>query len=439
MATNKERKEVLELVEDNFRADLAIHLYSIVLLKCINPYYPNSRWSHWPLPADEVPIPKGEFTYCDNVVDESSFGTTIDEDEATQQEEKKRVREECIRQRKVNKTSNKESGTGNDREESANKVEEYVIENDVDHQVERQIEEEEEEDEDLSTNYFANYGSNDEEEFSDSDDEIDFSMPISKVTYIEKEVDAKAELVNELNAMIARKIHQRIQDMKSRRVLGTDLEIRDDIQQSDLVKRLSVQLANKVNTMVDRLNDKIDKKSELILDWHNVLMEGIELVDLPHNSSDILRHQEIYEHCEDLFNNIDYRYELDDEEDDGIDNEDLTTSSGALVVTKYLEKIKESYDNVRHPLFQIFPHRYLIHLREKVAFNDKFRRLYFNKLHTMAKYQQIEWSKRQRPSKIKGITPLKKDLSNIKQVQQEALVHYSHNIDEEEYILRKYA
>ncbi|EDK37327.2 hypothetical protein PGUG_01425 [Meyerozyma guilliermondii ATCC 6260] len=66
--SKKERDLILESIEDEFRQDLAVHLYSTHLLHAINPYFPRRNWSNWPLPYSEVPDPRNLFTYSDQPI-----------------------------------------------------------------------------------------------------------------------------------------------------------------------------------------------------------------------------------------------------------------------------------------------------------------------------------------------------------------------------------
>lgn len=66
--SKKERDLILESIEDEFRQDLAVHLYSTHLLHAINPYFPRRNWLSWPLPYSEVPDPRNLFIYSDQPI-----------------------------------------------------------------------------------------------------------------------------------------------------------------------------------------------------------------------------------------------------------------------------------------------------------------------------------------------------------------------------------
>lgn len=60
-------ENVIDLIEEDFRHDLGVHLYSTVLMNQINPLFPRKKWQLWPLTADQVPIPRGSTSYSDLV------------------------------------------------------------------------------------------------------------------------------------------------------------------------------------------------------------------------------------------------------------------------------------------------------------------------------------------------------------------------------------
>lgn len=70
-----DRDLLLEAIEDDFRQDLAVHLYSSHLLHAINPYFPRKNWLSWPLSLESVPDPRNTSVYADEpVVDYGDSG-----------------------------------------------------------------------------------------------------------------------------------------------------------------------------------------------------------------------------------------------------------------------------------------------------------------------------------------------------------------------------
>lgn len=68
---DSEAHEILQNLEDDFRHDLSLHLYSAFLLHLENPSFPPKRWTAWPLPYDKVPDPKTSALYID---EQNPFG-----------------------------------------------------------------------------------------------------------------------------------------------------------------------------------------------------------------------------------------------------------------------------------------------------------------------------------------------------------------------------
>lgn len=63
MSTKKEREVILNSIEDEYRHDLSLHLYSTFLFHQINPLFPRRNWASWPLPFDRVPDPRSSKTF----------------------------------------------------------------------------------------------------------------------------------------------------------------------------------------------------------------------------------------------------------------------------------------------------------------------------------------------------------------------------------------
>ncbi len=52
--------KTMEFLNNEFRDDLATHLYALYVLHTQNPFYPDYRLGGWPLPPGEVPVPEGD-------------------------------------------------------------------------------------------------------------------------------------------------------------------------------------------------------------------------------------------------------------------------------------------------------------------------------------------------------------------------------------------
>lgn len=58
-------KDIVDDLEQEFRNDLAVHLYSTCLMHIMDPSVPAPRWSKWPLPSLVVPDPKTATVYVE--------------------------------------------------------------------------------------------------------------------------------------------------------------------------------------------------------------------------------------------------------------------------------------------------------------------------------------------------------------------------------------
>ncbi|QPG76947.1 hypothetical protein FOA43_004341 [Brettanomyces nanus] len=57
----EEYRRIMNYMDDEFRSDLALHLYAVHLLHIRNQYYPNRKFTDWPLSEDEMPPVKQDF------------------------------------------------------------------------------------------------------------------------------------------------------------------------------------------------------------------------------------------------------------------------------------------------------------------------------------------------------------------------------------------
>lgn len=74
-----EYKAMINDLEDDFRHDLAVHLYSSVLLRKLDPGFPQAIWYRWPLDVDSVPDPRSSKIYSDPVTMELEDAPKVNE------------------------------------------------------------------------------------------------------------------------------------------------------------------------------------------------------------------------------------------------------------------------------------------------------------------------------------------------------------------------
>ena len=64
--TRREAARLLDGLEQDFRQDLGVHLYSAFLMKLFSMgQYPSKRWTAWPLPYETLVDPKTDNMYID--------------------------------------------------------------------------------------------------------------------------------------------------------------------------------------------------------------------------------------------------------------------------------------------------------------------------------------------------------------------------------------
>lgn len=62
--------QILNALEDNYRHDLAVHLYLTFLSHRINPHFPDQKWASWPLHKSELPDLASYNRYEDQIEEE---------------------------------------------------------------------------------------------------------------------------------------------------------------------------------------------------------------------------------------------------------------------------------------------------------------------------------------------------------------------------------
>lgn len=63
----KDFDQIINTLEDNFRHDLAVHLYLTFLSHRVNPGFPGAKWASWPVAETELPDLMGQNEYEDLV------------------------------------------------------------------------------------------------------------------------------------------------------------------------------------------------------------------------------------------------------------------------------------------------------------------------------------------------------------------------------------
>ncbi|KAK6455046.1 uncharacterized protein RJT20DRAFT_129714 [Scheffersomyces xylosifermentans] len=515
MSTAVERKEILDVLENDYRSDLAIHLYSVVLLKRINPYFPRRQWSSWPLSFNDVPIPKTTFLYADSIVRNDAFKHDIDVDNEALMIERGQEDKEIIlalskkkkirtRQREAGVTSPKKRGgkssqknieqglsvTDSSEESDPSSDSEdddsvgwatpsAVIEDErrlvEDNEVNREFDEEQESFVDARSRFTASppstqhtqdsysqsqlntsvtqdrqtYRQNHNDMISsDSEDEDDkirakMSLPLGKLSFIESITNSKSDLVNELGAIIEAKIHQRVSEMREDGEIDSCFETSDRFCENEAVKNMSVQLSEKVDRVFNAVSALIhDHSWRTPLTWQHMLLAATDAEESdPYGEVNVNLLDDVYDHCEDLFENIRYNYEFDeDAEEADVDLESSIITSKGFDVIRYIQSL-ESYSvgdfvgafrNYKN-LGVIYPQ--LKYEQDAVRF--KLKTIFKNRLRISERTQDLFWGKKRKVDSFSKI-PIDDNFTNISDVNEQFLHHGSNVLDAQEYLLEHY-
>lgn len=376
---------IILLLEEEFRHDLSVHLYSAVLLNQINPKFPNLGWTRWPLDASKVPDPRITAVYHDSYgkelvpeVDKEQLKKAEDlvNERYIKRQQAKAQQEQALYERAVKKGIPRTRGKIQELKYGKNRKKEHkssrkrardalVSDSDVESDYDQNNEHEDDEDDDEIEDDVDNdsisdfsepefrpstrelldriskterrvvpnakedmleqseinaseYASNDSNS-SDSDSDLDSNADedtrliwgprfrFSKLKFVQKPTDHKAELLLEMKALIQRTIRDRIKDMKS---LPPDCNIMADFD-NDVTDEMSKLLCYKVDNFLQTVSLSFTKSTSFLnpLDWQDMFLADVK------NQSPIIPSKNpklYYERCEKVFINPPYRYEYND-------------------------------------------------------------------------------------------------------------------------------
>ncbi|CUM66918.1 uncharacterized protein PRCAT00004603001 [Priceomyces carsonii] len=389
MTTKAERDSVIESLEEEYREDLAIHLYSTFLLHQINPIFPRRNWASWPLSINEVPDPRNTLKYADNIVSEGQFNLDIDKDEKL----------------------------GEKRDESS----------------------ESSEDESLAS---------DESSF-DSDERVDtmLAMKIRSVSFSESLTNSKADLINELNSLVERKVNEKIKSS-----LHHDMETSPAIS-GKISKDISMAIANKVDKVLNQVlifgrastsKSTAKRKFTRLLSWQDIIMAGMNSELTLKVKFPISLYEQLYEKCEKLFENVNYNYEFDDDDnnddDDDDDDEGLSDrilgSKQKFSREEYLDLLEE--ENSSNATYNDLKGQ--IHNRQSSDLKHKALKkiVILNKIRNEEKWSSLLWKPdagTQDSKKHRKRFPIKNKTQDMNELKSLALNHGGLQIDDNDYVI----
>ena len=485
MSTKSERKEVLDSLEDEYRSDLAVHLYSALLWRKINPNY-HSKWSTWPLRFLEVPCPKTSIKYADTIIEPDRYGHDIDVDEEattimineiSKERNDKAIYRKLylpIKKRKIDILNEEETGRPKSHEIGTLEQDENDSLNEP-HKSTHGRRHEDTHSHKHSQRSHEDHHSDLEQDSEDSNDNSESGDESQNklhraIHFTERITNSKADLVNELNSQIEGKIRQRLQNLMKEGKVNEGVQISLAIS-GDLTKLLGMKLAHKVDDVLNQFTEMRSKPNQKEARWFHILLAALNAEESPYSSFSTKTYGELYDKCEELFERCDFEYQFDDEQED--DEESMyikhqVMASGKFDVKKYLELIKkleesmESKSELTEPKPESMESKPEFKPDTTITEEDgkyfdldngetaedsidlntedhgpslahqlSMRQLFINKLKVQSKYDSLYWNRKRPKQSLKKPETLSE--------QRKLAVDSGYNLlDTEEYILRDY-
>mmetsp|Transcript_6877 Transcript_6877/g.8736 ORF Transcript_6877/g.8736 Transcript_6877/m.8736 type:complete len:411 (-) Transcript_6877:1315-2547(-) len=378
MSTKKEREVILNSLEDEYRHDLSIHLYSTFLFHQINPLFPRRNWASWPLPFERVPDPRSNKTFVDSEIcidqfDDIDHETNVNNSDITKQE--------------LTDDEDESEDTGSDDEIATKEV--------VIHE-----------------NKHKRY------------------MRIRSVATRETLSNSKVDIMIELHALLEKKIHERLKAVADKK----NLTMSPDIS-SKMTNEVCKKLANKVDHLVNNIIS-FQKQGQTrlsssrpyprLLNWQDILLAGLD-VDESHNKIlNNTNHAKLYQKCETLFTKPKYPYEYDEEDDENNEEDEdnipdtyiINPEQGAQTpwadirlkprfnYLEYLSRVEETHSGLIN--YKNFKERVLKNRIQEDKLKELKNKIFMGKLRLQSKYTNIDWNEGKKRPKFQDRKPPKK-------------------------------
>lgn len=367
MSTKKERETILDSIEDEYRHDLSIHLYSTFLYHQINPLFPRRNWSSWPLSIDQVPDPRSSKKFVDNDVQNIPMDD-IDDKHTSRSEEANPS---------INGVSNGSEDITDQEDDNENDIEE-AEEDSIGHSKEDQY------------------------------------MRIRSIATQETLSNSKIDIMIELQALLESKIHSKLKKANEKRKLRMSSDI-----SSKLTNEICKKIANKVDHVVDNIIN-LQNQGQVrmassrpytrLLNWQDILLAGLDLDESRDRSMDTNSYSDLYKKCEKLFVNVKYDYEYEDEQDQdesdtdtGSESEEAGTDTQKVSNTNtgttrhkfnymtYLSHIENTHSGILN--YRNFKERMLKSRGQETKLKDLKKNIFMRKLHLQNKYNDVSWER----------------------------------------------
>ncbi|RCK55354.1 hypothetical protein Cantr_04757 [Candida viswanathii] len=373
MSTKSDRHEILNSLDAQYTSDLGIHLYSTFLLRRINPLFPPAHWSSWPLPHQDVPIPQDEFA------DDAVAGYTEDIDAWQMRYVQQLADWKAKNERKVIPLLNP----------------------DPNHE-----------------NHSSSSSEEEEEEGEERVQDIDIRDKIVEISYKQNLPNAKTTLANAISSVLQSKITSRIHSMKRAGGIPAHLEPSDCISDSPVLSSVINEIGSRFNAMLDSLDLQKKRKNEGEGDWMAVLLAAVLNRTDPYLNLNTGVYRRLFERCNSLFNEVDYRFEFEEDEEGDEETGKIISSTGAFNVNEYIKSLADSDILAKYNhLASTYPETFTTRRQEQ----DRITRCFMRALDVQDKYRQISWDNSHTGSKSKRRRQLEPDRSNVKDVMNDIL------------------
>lgn len=381
--TVNDRKETLLELENQFRQDLAVHLYSAVLLKRIDPTFPKPRWTSWPLPDDQTPIPKSTKKYNDVPFGKESFSTDIDRDTLDWKDidYNWKIQQYELKHKPLPKFLSKHKQKGDNSNKGKDKVSTTSRRINFD---------------DMESDNLDSFEVESESEIEVSGDEIyttNWKQKIEDFQETESVTNSKVELLNEIHAIIEKKIQEKISKTNG-------LTMTSDAV-TDVTKKMSKIIALKIDTTIDNLADMPLPKLIIPVErknWQNVFLASIDSFS-PYQTYNTTRLQQLYDKFDNMFHQVKYNYEFEDSDEDEI------ISSTGFDVAKYLSQLAQ--DN---PKYTKINDTYFERKHQQTVRYQGLDTVIKDRLKTLDSYNKLNWNNH----KYRSIIPPQDNLDGLK-------------------------
>ncbi|CCE83377.1 Piso0_003952 [Millerozyma farinosa CBS 7064] len=392
MSNKTERKNILGAIEDEYRHDLAIHLYSSFLLHKVNPMFPRRNWASWPLPLGDIPEPSGVNQYEDgDILDTVQFKAPYIEAEADTDADHTPAIDGS--DSGLERSSSIESSTSSPRDASA-------------------------------------------------------SSGLAEAALENGRHNLMIEIIALLQRTIRKKALARQGSHKTAPVLEPNPTLLLEAART-ICSRIDGTFNKLASTQNHRRNVKeSEKPSVRLLTWQDVLLAALDSHNELENGKDIDGYIKAYKKCERLFSLVNYKYEYNDNSEDSdssseeyIDSlsENIPANNDGIpnfTAENHLEVVEGSSSSFSNG--QNFKERMLHNMKKERGMSDVKKLLFYNKAHSQLQDKQLSSMSRRKArgthSKAKKM-PKKFKISNqgLHNQKKNALKHGGISLDSDDY------